>query len=460
MNDGDWKRLLQKIEDGNVVPIIGSRLLVETDGKTSLQARMAERLLEDAGKPSDISLTPYRELKEPVFRLQGDSELDGEELYDRVHDAILSVIHPKGAAPPTPEPIRQLSQIADFRLYVTLTPDDLLADSLKKRCAVNEIIYSPKLPTKESKDLPDNWFDRTGEVYVLYLFGKLRSSPVFAIHDEDVLEYAHNLIARGSQVPTTFLGELQQRNLLLVGCNFPEWVTRFFLRACNQKRLSENDRRSWFIEPLPPEDHLTIFLQSYSKQTEVLSQSSPVEFVAELHRRWMDAHGGAQTTGALEERTQSPRAMFFISYSRTDLAQAESIYKALLGLGVSEAEVWFDRQALEPGENYQRKILDGIQGCRYFLPMLSSVADRRQQGFVFKEWEEASDRLSTMNREFVLPIVVDTEYHPEIYHTESICKWRDKKIDFGFAPNGSPDERLEKKLQELLRGERRGGGPS
>jgi hypothetical protein len=120
----------------------------------------------------------------------------------------------------------------------------------------------------------------------------------------------------------------------------------------------------------------------------------------------------------------------------------------------------FDRQAIEPGENYQRKILDGIQGCRYFLPMLSSLADRRQQGFVFKEWEEASDRLSTMNREFVLPIVVDSEYHPEIYRTESISKWRDKKIDFGFAPNGSPDERLEKKLQELLRGERRGGGPS
>ena len=462
MNDGDWKRLLQKIQDGNVVPIIGSRLLVEADGKTSLQARMAQRLLEDAGKPSDISLTPYRELKEAVFRLQGDPELDGEELYDRVHDAIESVIHPKGAqkAPPTPEPIRQLSQIADFRLYVTLTPDDLLAESLKKRCAVNEVIYSPKLPTKESKDLPDNWFDRTGEVYVLYLFGKLRSSPVFAIHDEDVLEYAHNLIARGSQVPTAFLGELQQRNLLLVGCNFPEWVTRFFLRACNQRRLSENDRRSWFIEPLPPEDNLTIFLQSYSKQTEVLSQSSPVEFVAELHQRWMNAHGAAQTGAAPEERPQPPSAMFFISYSRTDLAQAESIYKVLLGLGVSEAEVWFDRQAIEPGENYQRKILDGIQGCRYFLPMLSSLADRRQQGFVFKEWEEASDRLSTMNREFVLPIVVDSEYHPEIYRTESISKWRDKKIDFGFAPNGSPDERLEKKLQELLRGERRGGGPS
>ena len=38
-----------------------------------------------------------------------------------------------------PEPIRQLAEIADFRLFVTLTPDDLLARSLRKRCAVNEI---------------------------------------------------------------------------------------------------------------------------------------------------------------------------------------------------------------------------------------------------------------------------------------------------------------------------------
>jgi hypothetical protein len=53
--------------------------------------------------------------------------------------------------------------------------------------------------------------------------------PFFAIHDEDVLEYAHNLLSCGSNMPLSFLDELGQRNLLLIGCNFPDWLSRFFV---------------------------------------------------------------------------------------------------------------------------------------------------------------------------------------------------------------------------------------
>ena len=88
------------------------------------------------------------------------------------------------------------------------------------RCATNEIIYSPYLPTSEGTDLPKDWLSRQGEVQLLYLFGKSRSAPMFAIHDEDYLEYVHNIIARGSHVPIKFLDELQQRSLLLIGCKF------------------------------------------------------------------------------------------------------------------------------------------------------------------------------------------------------------------------------------------------
>src|SRR5262249_37301272 len=93
MIDSAWNRLLQKIGDGNVVPIVGSRLLVGPDGSSSIQETIARKLLEDAEKPSDVALTPFRELNDAVFQLRGS--FDGEELYDRVHDAIESVIHPK-----------------------------------------------------------------------------------------------------------------------------------------------------------------------------------------------------------------------------------------------------------------------------------------------------------------------------------------------------------------------------
>src|SRR5215831_16096051 len=130
MNDSAWNRLFQKIQENNVVPIIGTRLLVDADGKTSLHSHVAKRLLEDCGKDPNVPLTPFRELSEAVGILR--ASVDEQDLYDMVNDAI------RKAAPcdnkDIPKPIQQLADISGFRLFVTLTPDDLLARSLRKRC--------------------------------------------------------------------------------------------------------------------------------------------------------------------------------------------------------------------------------------------------------------------------------------------------------------------------------------
>jgi hypothetical protein len=473
MKDSSWNRLIEKIHEGNVVPVIGSRLLVATDGQSSLQAQIAQRVLdefqasrEENGKaplpPFSDPLPPFRELNELVARLKSLRDLvdsrELQDLYEFVHHAIRDVT--SNPAFVVPEPIRQLSEIADFRLFVTVTPDDWLARSLRRRCAVEEVIHSPNLPGSEGKDLPRDWCETPGEVYLLYLFGKERSAPMFAIHDEDLLEYAHNVITRGTgHVPRGFLDELQQRNLLLVGCNFPDWLTRFLLRATNRRRLSEQDNRSWMIEPLQPEESLTRFLRSYSKETEILSQDPPVEFVAELHRRWVAANaaGLRDDSARKKEETVPPGAMFFISYSRqTDRAQVEKLYQVLLGLGVTENEIWFDRKTIEPGEDFKRRIIDGIHSCRYFLPLLSRAADSREQGYVFTEWGEASQRNKEMNRLFLVPVIVDANYEPQKYRQESVWKWGQQNLHFGYAPEGNPDDQLLAKLKDLVRDARRG----
>lgn len=459
MKEDVWDKLMGKIRDNNVVPIIGSRLLVGADGKTSLQAQVATRLLHKYGKnPEEIPLPPFREVNEVVSRLKGTVDL--QDLYDDVYGAIHAATNAKEFT--IPAPLRQLADIADFRLFVTLTPDDLLARCLKPRLA-KEIVHSPNQPTSDGKDLLRDWQDRPGEVNLLYLFGKARSGPMFAIHDEDVLEYAHNVIAHGRQTLGVFLGELQQRSLLLIGCNFPEWLSRFFLRATNQKRLSENYRRSWLIEQLKPEESFTCFLSSFGTGTEVLSELSPVEFVAELHRRWMDEHGAATQKPEPSAEESVPRGtMFFISYSRqTDRARAESLQQSLLKLGVTENEVWLDRHSVEPGQDFQRRIFDGIRNCRYFLPLLSQSSNSREEAFVFKEWRQADERLEGVNRDFLFPVIVDNDFQPKLYTVKPVPKWRDDEhLDFAHAPDGVPDERLTTKLKKLVRDSRLENKPS
>jgi hypothetical protein len=454
MNEMSWRRLLDQIRDGYVVPIVGCRLLVDADGKSSLQAKVAQQLLSAYGQDfGNQALPPFRELNEAVTRLLRSGLAKLQDLYADVNDAIHKVITSDDIV--TPTPVRLLSEITGFRLFVTLTPDDLLSRSLRLRCAVNEIIHAPKLTTSVKKDLPPDWSSRPSEVQLLYLLGKSSSAPNFAIHDEDVLEYAHNMIVLGSQV--AFLGELQQRNLLLIGCNFPDWLSRFFLRATRQKPLSQADkRREWLIEPLTAEESLTCFLRCYSRDTEVLSDTPPGDFVAELHRRWMAEHGAGEPHIPDAGPKRPAQVMFFISYSRkTDLPRAEALYQALLELGLSHSEVWFDRQTIEPGHDFRQRILDGIRVCRYFLPLLSYEATRRDEAFVFDEWQEANTRKKAMNRDFVFPIIVDADYDPELYTAKPVRDGDWARLDFCHAPDGVPDKRTKAKFISLVREARR-----
>jgi hypothetical protein len=181
MNEASWRRLLGQIRDGFVVPIAGCQLLVDADGKSSLQAKVAQQVLSNHGQdPGDPPLPPFHELNEAVTRLRR-SGANLQELYGDVDDAIRKVTTSDDFVIPTP--IRLLSGITDFRLFVTLTPDDLLLCSLRSRCAVNEIIHAPKLPTSHRRDLPLDWMSRPGEVQLLYLLGKSSSTPTFAILD-------------------------------------------------------------------------------------------------------------------------------------------------------------------------------------------------------------------------------------------------------------------------------------
>jgi len=478
MNEPAWRRLLDQIRDGLVIPVVGPQLLsIERQGTRSLQAVVAERLLQMYEQPvPPQGLPPFRELNEAV-RLLGQAERENHErvvqnpqdLYGDVHEAIRSSL--SSIARQLPPALDQLAQISDFRLFVTLTPDDLLARALsERRGAVSEIVHSPDLSASEVRDLPTDWRSPAADARLLYLFGKSCPVPLFAISDEDVLEYAHSMVTGGSHVPARLFGELQQHNLLLIGCNFPDWVSRLFLRITNKGRLSASKRkREWLIEPVDAPQ--VTFLKAYSRDTEIVSDIEPVEFVADLYRRWRERSDRERSDRGRADRDQPPEdpppeidppaagTVFFVSYSRgTDLSHAEKLVKALESLGVGEREIWFDHQNIEPGDSFGQCILDGIDSCRYFLPLVSEAADRRGEGFVFKEWLTANERNEKMNRPFVVPLIVDDKYDPGRYQGKQVRAWRE--LDFGHAPGGVPNERTRLALQKLLREARRPEGPT
>lgn len=470
MNDRDWRRLLDAMREGTVVPVIGPRLLIDADG-APLTARVARRLLADYDvEIGDRSLPPFRELTDVSTWLKGELR-NPQDLYGDVDSAFktLGMLEPgecgrdpKSAAVAIPKPLQQLAQISDFRVMVTLTPDDMLARALKgAKRTIHEVVHSPRLPTSEVRDLQvadlADLRRRGRPVELLYLFGKSRPTPLFAIHDEDLLEYAHNIIAGGSHAPKKFMGVLQECSLLLIGCNFPDWLSRFILRATRKGRFADSvGRREWLVECLGQEDPFVGFLGQYSPETEVLTSVEPAQFVNELFERWSAQNPPEADRAAAPPVAEPPaprdNTLFFISYSRaTDQESARALHQALISIGVAENQIWFDTQALEPGDTYTRGIIDGIRNSRYFLPLVSHAATAREQAFVFREWSEATEKDLEMNRTYLVPLVVDADYHPESYREESVSIWLDRKINFGHAPGGQPDERTRHTLTSLLR---------
>jgi hypothetical protein len=476
MKDRDWENLLKLMKTGAVVPVVGSRLLVDAEGRP-LSQRLARRLLDsyEVQVPDD-ELPPYRELNHAVTVLKKEVK-NPQVLYTDIDGALADLLTGPDAVP-MPSALQQLAGITDFRLMVTLTPDDLLAQALRSAGrGVHEVVHSPKLPTDDVTDLqvtsvtelkpPDG--PPFAPVELLYLFGKSRATPMCAIHDEDLLEYAHNIICNGSHVPEKFMGMLQECSLLLVGCNFPDWLSRFILRATRKGGFAATSRPQWLVDRLANEDPFVGFLGQYNEDTEVLTSIEPTQFVQELRERW-DAREAAAAqrrgkpaaaavavaTTAMSAGTPagvpSDNTTFFISYSRTtDKASALALRAALLQLGVKEPEIWFDANEIEPGDDFQRRILDGIRGCRYFVPLVSRAATQRERAFVFREWHVATDEDLEINRTYLVPVVVDDDYKPEVYRQDSVATWLDRKIDFGHAPSGQPDERTLAVFKKLLR---------
>lgn len=138
-----WEELLAQIETGQVIPVVGPELLTVAGdrGEIPLYRVLAERLLAkyglttDAAVPSGgpdpngltIALRPHHELNDAVCALAQRGRRV-QDLYRPIHDLLKTLLE-------TPEeftllPLRELAGISGFKLFVTTTPDDLLARAI------------------------------------------------------------------------------------------------------------------------------------------------------------------------------------------------------------------------------------------------------------------------------------------------------------------------------------------
>ncbi len=404
-----WDQLLQLIDAGRVVPIVGRDLLTTSlDGRqVDLYPLLAERLAEYLQVSTD-ELPAGGEINAVACRY-----LDAGGQLEELYPALMSVT-PSPEELAIPAPPAQLAAITPIKLFLSTTFDPLLARALDQarfggQPKTESLAYSPE----KAQDLPVE-AARLDRPVVYHLFGRLSPVPLeYALTQEDTLEFLHSLQSEANR-PELLFDELGRANLILLGSSFGGWLARMFLRMARRQRLLEvRGRTDYLADPRVSDDEgLVLFLRHFSSRTQIYKQGDAASFVEELSRRWTELHPEAAEESIADTVSSStptePRGQaVFLSYASEDRESAISIRDALEG---EHLTVFFDRDDLKTGDDWDAKLRKSIAASALFVMLISENTLTPEARYFRDEWNEALGQAARMprNRRFLVPVVVDS----------------------------------------------------
>jgi TIR domain/SIR2-like domain len=413
-------------------------------GSKLLYTYLAEQLAGYLGVSAD-TLPAGIELNEVAYRFLAQ----GNQLED-IYPALKAVAS-KVEALPVPEPLLQLADIRPLQLFVTTTFDSFLTRAInQKRFGGNTktsvIAYSPT----EVADLPGDMKSLNSPI-VYHLLGKLSSTPAYAVTQEDFVEFFHSLQSSTRQPPLLF-DELNRQSLMVLGSRFSGWLARFFMRMPKRQRLSAGGKSDYVVDAEVSNDgNQVLFLKNFSKATKIYRSGGVLEFVRELHGRWRERHpeGTEIITASSDSFPAHPvrPGAVFLSYASGDAEAAEKLKVGLEGAGV---DVFFDREQLEPGNDWEAKLRRSIHQCSLFLPIISQQSLTPERRFFRVEWnlalEEAQKASFSDDEAFLLPVVIDDTKidDPAIPARFRASQWKS-------LPGGQPTPDFISRVQQLYR---------
>jgi len=446
--------LLEFVEDGKVVPIIGEELLrVQRDGKEiPLYRYVAAKLADRLEIPTEALPA------EPSLNMVVCHYLQTGGVPEEVYPKIRPILNQARFEPP--EPLLQLAGIDRFKLFVVLTFDSLLAAAIDQvrfggDQRTVELAYAPKYP----QDLPGP-IEELRQPVVYHLFGKLSAQPDYVITEEDTLEFLHQMQSKRTAADHLF-DALRDNHLLFIGCAFPDWLARFLLRITKSRQLSlRRTEMELVVDSLTNTDRdLVLFLRHFSPRTKIAS-CSPAEFVSELAARYGERAKHRRATASASEAYRADEAglvnanmasgAIFISYTREDQAPARRLRNFIEDeVG---ADVWVDTRRLEAGDDWDHKIRRNIKNCSYFMPLISSASTSRREGYFRREWSWATERAMDFadSAPFIIPVVIDDTREDADGVPE-----RFRRPQWTRLPGGEGDEAFRRRMIALVREYRR-----
>jgi hypothetical protein len=406
-----WDKLLYGIEKGECILFLGPELPVENpDGLRQIPAQaLARRLLRAlddeklAGldpQASDLSWIAQR------YVVQEDQlSLEGEiESWHREWLEARTTLHDDLAALP-------------FRRIVTCGLDPLMETALR-RAGRTPAVERYHYRGRNEELLPE----ATIEAPVLFhLYGHVGEAPSVVLTEMQLLDFLAHLIGHDPPLPNDLNEALTNGRLFLfLGFELRQWYLRILFHVL---KVLRSDSRGFAIETLDQGvggeasevDHAILFYRDNFKKMDIV-RTSPVEFVGELRRRYVESGRSTSATIPASAADRSPAVSaptggptVFICHASEDKEKASQVHEALKR---AKLEPWLDKDALRGGDNWDDLIESTIAKVDYFVVLNSKAlaAKSRESSYVNKEINRALKademRLVGLGR-FIVPASID-----------------------------------------------------
>ena len=307
-DDAFWNDLLGHIRDRNLVTVVGPDVTVVKPGEQTLSKLIGQSLAKQYPAAVSSGMT-MGEAVAAIFAQPGGPREVEYRLYSRIKHIINELKPAPGDA------LCDLASITDLRLFVSTTPDSLLAMAVKKVRSEGRIRELTASSNRATSEQPSNEPEPAAtDTVILSLFGQAASTRQYAIHEEDRLEWLHAFVRDEASLPDWLAPQLRAQPILFLGCEIPDWLGPFLLRMSSNNRLGSAGKQFFVVPSIEPPLN---FFETYcdTPQVQELHGVAPTEFVTELRRRWEES----KPLDGSPPGSSAPRSPeIFISYMRED----------------------------------------------------------------------------------------------------------------------------------------------
>ena len=421
----DWDELLDFITDRQLTPILGKEMykFKQDDLLMPVDEYLSKQILGLNNVTDQAALT----LTQAVNYLVNEKKVKTMDIIRKLKLMIKEINFEFPL-------LSQFLSITDLNYYInTAVYNNVLENNLTtiRKQTATSINFSINEPFSDCDDL-----DKLRVPFVFNVFGSLLNTVDPALSEEDMLEYTGHFKEKIKNA-TNIINALKNKNLLFLGCDFPDWMVRFILRLLSNEPMHDWGSKRTIIVVNDMSDMRKKQYEFLKNYDVVTYDGNTKDFVEELSSRWKQ-----------KNPSSVKNKMIFLSYTVKDKDAVENLKKAIEG--INNVTCWYDNREIVPGDDFKTEIAKNIKSADLFIPLISANSLMHKDGYVQLEWFTA-DNVNTFRKidgntgKYLMPVVID-DTNP---YDNNVPKYF-SELSIGKVPAGNPGEEFINHVKETL----------